>query len=316
MRKSINPNSKENNNSDLNLDAELHLIGITHLGEFLQFVRRRAIAGRERDEYQVAQLWRESAVYFETLQNTESAAIQKATILPLPKTAKKHIDQLIELGSFKSTFASVPIAFGLVPLHQLICSQFDITVSTLTKLKQSLPVKANALTLAKLCLPLEPAHGVCVLGRETGSEYIFHSDSHDLRFLGAQIVNINDIKNYHPNGYAQTAVVLGVGFSTNVLNVVRYADRLVLNNGYHRALALLALGYTHAPCVIQVCSHWEDVEMCAMSEISENATLYFTKKRPPLLRDYLDKKLTSQWPVKPVRRQLTLKITKESRDLA
>ena len=314
--KKINPSNKTMNNSSLSVDAELHLIGITHLGEFLQFVRQRSISGRQRDEYQVAQLWRDSAVYFETLQNTESSIIQKPKILPLPKAVQKHIDRLVQLDSFKSTFASVPISFGLVPLNQLVCSQFDMTVSTLSALKETLPLKANALALAKLCLPLAPAHGNCVLGREASSEYIFHSDSHDLRYLGAQIVNVNDINNYHPKGHAQAAVVLGVGFSTNVLNAVRYADRLVLNNGYHRALALLALGYTHAPCVIQVCSQWEDVALCAMSEVSENAELYFTKKRPPLLRDYLDKKLTSLWPVKPVRRQLTLKVIKESRDIA
>lgn len=303
-------------NNDSKLDAELHLMGISHLGEFLQFVRQRAIGGRERDEYEVAQLWRESAAYFETLQNTPSAGIQKPTVLPASKCVQKHIDQLTQLASFKSTFASVPISFGLVPLHQLVCSQFDITVSTLSALKKFITAKASPISLAKFCLPLAPAHGACILGRETSSEYIFHSDSHDLRYLGAQVVDAADIKNYHPRGHVKAAIVMGVGFSTNVLNVIRFADRLVLNNGYHRALALLALGYTHAPCVIQVCSHWGDVELCAMSEISENAALYFTKARPPLLRDYLDKKLTSQWPLRRVKRQLTLKITKESRDIA
>ncbi len=303
-------------NNDSKLDAELHLMGISHLGEFLQFVRQRAIGGRERDEYEVAQLWRESAAYFETLQNTPSAGIQKPTVLPASKSVQKHIDQLTQLASFKSTFASVPISFGLVPLHQLVCSQFDITVSTLSALKKFITAKASPISLAKFCLPLAPAHGACILGRETSSEYIFHSDSHDLRYLGAQVVDAADIKNYHPRGHVKAAIVMGVGFSTNVLNVIRFADRLVLNNGYHRALALLALGYTHAPCVIQVCSHWGDVELCAMSEISENAALYFTKARPPLLRDYLDKKLTSQWPLRRVKRQLTLKITKESRDIA
>lgn len=309
-------NSYSTLNSDPNLDAELHLMGISHLGEFLQFVRQRTIGGRECDEYEVAQLWRESATYFEALQKTQSAGIQKPTVLPLSKSVQKHVDQLTQLGSFRSTFASVPISFGLVPLHQLVCSQFDITVSTLSTLKKAITEKASPISLAKLCLPLTPARGDCILGRETSSEYIFHSDSHDLRYLGAQIVEAADIKNYHPKGHAEAAIVLGVGFSTNVLNVVRYADRLVLNNGYHRALAMLELGHTHAPCVIQVCSHWNDVELCAMGEISENAALYFTKARPPLLRDYLDKLLTSQWPLRRVKRQLTLKITKESRDIA
>jgi hypothetical protein len=145
---------------------------------------------------------------------------------------------------------------------------------------------------------------------------VFHSDSHDLRSFTAQLVPVSNIAGYHPRGHAQAAIVIGIGFSTNVLNVVRYADRLVLNNGYHRAVALLAQGYTHAPCVIQVCSQGDDVGQCAMREINQNYSLYFTQARPPLVRDYLEPELTSQWPVDPVRRQITIKISHESRDIA
>jgi hypothetical protein len=155
-----------------------------------------------------------------------------------------------------------------------------------------------------------------VLGREASGEYVFHSDSHDLRSFSAQLLPVSSIAGYRPRGHAQAAIVVGVGFSTNVLNVVRYADRLVLNNGYHRAMTLLSLGYTHAPCVIQVCSHGDDLGQCAMREINQNYNLYFTQTRPPLLLDYLNPALTSQWNVNSVRRQITIKLTYESRDIA
>lgn len=64
-------------------------------------------------------------------------------------------------------------------------------------------------------------------------------------------------------------LALSVGFTTNVLNVVRYGARVVLNNGYHRALALQELGVTHVPCLIQVCAHWEDV-VAGSSEMYDN----------------------------------------------
>ena len=304
------------NTLDATLDSELHLMGITRLGEFLQFVRQRAVGGRALNECDVADQWRAAATHCEDLQTSQAGVANKPRVLPVPSTMQGHISKLSALPSFAATFSNVPIAFGMVPLAQLVCAQFDITVSTLEALKQSVPNKPRPLQLAKLCLPLEPSHGQCVVGRESDGEYVFHSNSHDLRFLGAQMVPVDSIAGYQPNGHAQAAIVLGVGFSTNVLNVLRYSDRLVLNNGYHRALALLARGITHAPCVIQVCSHWEDVGLCGMREIFDNGTVYFTKARPPLLRDYLDTQLTSTWPLRPVRRQINIKISNESADIA
>jgi hypothetical protein len=303
-----NPSSKS--------DAELHLMGATRLGEFLQFVRQRAIGGRKRNECDVADLWRAAAKHYQALETTQAAIANKPKVLPIPSGMRGHIGLLTNQASFSATFSTVPIAFGMVPLAQLVCSQFDLTVSTLEALKKRIPKKLSATKLAELCLPITPAHGQCVLGRETNNEYVFHSDSHDLRSFTAQLVPVGDIASYHPRGHAQAAIVIGVGFSTNVLNVIRYADRLVLNNGYHRAVALLAQGYTHAPCVIQVCSLGDDVGQCAMREIDQNYSLYFTQARPPLVRDYLEPLLTSQWPVNPVRRQVTIKISHESKDIA
>lgn len=298
------------------MDSELHLMGASRFGEFLQFVRQRTIGGRERGESEVADLWRTAAKHYESLQTSQADAAQKPQVLPLPKAMQGHIQRLAIQPGFIATFSTVPIAFGMVPLAQLVCSQFDLTASTLEALKARLSKKLTSAQLAQLCLPLEPAHGQCVLGRETSTEYVFHSDSHDLRSFAAQIVPVADIAGYHPRGHAQAAIVLGVGFSTNVLNVIRYANRLVLNNGYHRVMALLAQGYTHAPCVIQVCSNGDDLGQCAMREINQNYDLYFTQARPPLLRDYLEPILTSQWTVQPVRRQVIIKLSYESRDIA
>jgi hypothetical protein len=303
-------------NSSSKSDAELHLMGTTRLGEFLQFVRQRAIGGRTHNECDVADLWRAAAKHYQVLETTQAAIANKPKVLPIPIGMRGHIELLTSQPSFSATFSTVPIAFGMVPLAQLVCSQFDLTVSTLEALKKRIPKKLSVNKLAQLCLPLAPAHGQCVLGREANNEYVFHSDSHDLRSLTAQLVPVGDIAGYHPRGHVQAAIVIGVGFSTNVLNVIRYADRLVLNNGYHRAVALLVQGYTHAPCVLQVCGQGDDVGQCAMREINQNYDLYFNQARPPLVRDYLEPMLTSQWPVDPVRRQITVKISHESRDIA
>lgn len=296
-------------------DAELHLMGATHLGEFLHFVRHRSIGGRVRDECELADLWREAAKHYALLQTSQADIANKPKVLPIPSAMQAHIQRLSALSSFRATFSTVPVAFGMVPLAQLVCSQFDLTVSSVKALEQPTTKKLSPAKLASLCLPLKPAHGQFVLGRETSSEFIFHSDSHDIRSFTAELVPVEGIQGYHPKGHAQAAIVIGIGFSTNVLNVVRYANRLVLNNGYHRAFALLSQGYTHAPCVIHVCSNADDLGQCAMREINQNYDLYFSQARPPLLRDFLEPLLTSQWSVDPVRRQITVKLSHETRDI-
>ena len=125
-----------------------------------------------------------------------------------------------------------------------------------------------------------------------GDEFVFRSDNHDARFLGAQVLSGASMPGLDVSGHTQAVVCLAVGFSSNVLNVVRYGNRLVLNNGYHRAHALYAMGVRRVPAIIQVCGHWEDVRLAADGEMYQNNHPYFVAARPPLLRDYLDGRLT------------------------
>lgn len=108
------------------------------------------------------------------------------------------------------------------------------------------------------------------------------------------------------SGHPQAVVALSVGFTTNVLNVIRFGSRIVLNNGYHRAFALRQLGVTHAPCLIQVCGHWEDVGLAGSSEMYENGPVYFSSARPPLLRDYANPALVQTFPTKRLRKEIRL----------
>ena len=42
---------------------------------------------------------------------------------------------------------------------------------------------------------------------------------------------------------------------------------------------------------IYVCRHWEDVALAGASEIYDNAPVYFERARPPLLKDFVDRRL-------------------------
>lgn len=267
-------------------------MGGTPLADFIDFVRDRAIGGRDLNRGDLAQLWRDANVIYQALQVSEAGAADKPEIKPLSPLLQSHVDQLIKLPHFQNTFTTVPVAFGMVELDKLIVCQQHITRSSVDAMTGALPRRMSDADLAALCLPLTPSDAGFRIALEDDKRFIFVSETHDARFLGAQLLKPSDISGFAVSGHAQAVLALSVGFTTNVLNVVRYGSRMALNNGYHRAFALRHLGVTHAPCLIQVCAHWEDVGLAGGGDMYENGPHYFSSARPPLLRDFANPALT------------------------
>ena len=297
------------------LDHELCLMGATRMSDFIDFVRERAIGGRDMDRGDLAQMWRDASAVFDELQTTEAGAADKPQILPLPKALAAHVAKLVKLPSFQQTFSAVPVAFGMVELDKLIVSQQHIGRASVDRMVASLARPVSDADLAAVCLPLTAANAGFKVAHQDGERFVFISDTHDTRFLGAQLVNPADIKGLKVNGHAQAVLALSVGFTTNVLNVVRYGARVVLNNGYHRALALQELGVTHVPCLIQVCAHWEVVGLAGSSEMYDNGPVYFSSARPPLLRDFANPQLMRRFAARRLTSEIRLKYEVDSLQL-
>ena len=281
-------------------------MGATRLADFINFVRERTVGGRGLDRAELGDRWRDASDVYDELEGSEAGAADKPQALPLSASLQAHVDELVQLPSFQSTFSSVPVAFGMVELDKLVAYQHHLMLSSVDKMLAEVARPVSDETLAGLCLPLTAADASFKLAHEGGEKFVFVSDTHDTRFLGARLVQPSDIKGFAVNGHAQAVIALGVGFTTNVLNVVRYGGRLVLNNGYHRAWALRQMGVTHAPCLIQVCRHWEDVGLVGNREIYENGEVYFSAARPPMLRDFGNPALTRCFPARRLRREIRI----------
>lgn len=296
-------------------DELLCLMGATRLADFIDFVRERAVNGRTLDKAELADDWRDASDVYDELETSEAGAADKPEVLPLPPQLQAHVDELTRLPNFQSTFSSVPVAFGMVALDKLVAYQHHLTLSSVRKMLAQVPQPVDDETLAGLCLPLTAADASFRLAHDDGQKFVFVSDTHDTRFLGARLVQPADIQGFAVNGHAQAVIALSVGFTTNVLNVVRYGGRMVLNNGYHRAWALLQMGVTHAPCLIQVCAHWEDVGLVGNREIYENGPVYFSSARPPMLRDFGNPALTRVFPARRLRREIRISYEVDSLQL-
>ncbi len=92
-------------------------------------------------------------------------------------------------------------------------------------------------------------------------------------------------------GPISAVVGLVVGYGSNFLTVIRSDNRMVLHNGYHRACALRAAGFTHAPCVIQTVTRRDELDIAAAQAVVDDPAFYFKAKRPPLLKDFFDPRI-------------------------
>lgn len=297
-------------------DEELCLMGVTRLAGFIEFVRRKAVDGAAIEEGKLVDMWRKAALVFSGLQTSEAGAADRPDVKPLSAAIQTHVDKLASLAQFQASFSSVPVAFGMVELDKLIVCQQHVTRSSVEKMTRTLSTPLTEDALAGLCLPLSPdASGFRVALQDDG-RFIFTADTHDARFLGAQLVKPSDITGFAVCGHPQAVIALSVGFTTNVLNVIRFGQRMVLNNGYHRAMALRQMGITHAPCLIQVCSQWEEVGLAGSREMYANPAVYFTADRPPLLRDYANPHLTSKFVTRRTFKEIRVTFEIDSSQLA
>ena len=98
-----------------------------------------------------------------------------------------------------------------------------------------------------------------------------------------------------------------MGFGRNFLNAIYAEHRLILNNGSHRAFALRELGVTHAPCIVQLVSSRDELDVVGSSKIRERPDQYLRHPRPSLLKDYFNPKLRKIVPIHRRLRQVTVK---------
>ena len=100
---------------------------------------------------------------------------------------------------------------------------------------------------------------------------------------------------------------IAVGFGSNFLNAIYAENRLILNNGSHRAYALRRLGVTHAPCIVQHVSSRHELELVASSRVRRDPDRYLKSPRPSMLKDYFNPKLSIVLPVHRRVRQVTVR---------
>ena len=290
-------------------DQNLYLIGRPTLKKFLRYVQRHAVnptaQGTLADQWQAAK---------EVVRSLEREEAGVADDPPRGKMGPEYDPLLIEFlrdPLVRHGFNTVPTEVALVELDRLVVSQKHIDLTFVRQLESKLGPAPSREQIFRFCLSFDHPQPPVKWRRVRGDKYVFVSPSNDLRFLGVMPLEPSHIKDYRSPGNLVGVVGIAVGFSSNFLNAIYAENRLVLNNGNHRAYALRSLGVTHAPCIIQHVSSRDELDLVAASAVRSDPDLYLKHPRPMMLKDYFNPKLHKVVPVHRRVRQVSVRFEAE-----
>jgi hypothetical protein len=268
----------------------VYLIGRPPISEFLGFIQTQTIDSKNAHMGLLTEEWRKANDRVKEIEISEAGYSDNHLHQPIPDKLNGLLEKVKQDEILKKGYSMVPYVFGMVELDKLLVYQKFINLSHVERLKTELGTKPSDEKIFELCMPFN--HPVPDFNQQQINQntYDFVSPSNDLRFLDAVVLNKEQISGYTSNGVVAGVIALFVGYGSNYLNAISVNNRLILNNGSHRAYALRDMGITHVPCVIQTVTRLEELELLGPSIVQTFQT-YQVNPRPPVLKDYFDPKL-------------------------
>lgn len=294
-------------------EQHVFLVGRPPLGEFLGFIRVRAVGGQDVDIPRLAEEWREANDHIQELEEREPGWADNPEVRPIPEDLAPSVERLQEDPVYQRAFRIIPSTLGVVELDRLVVYQKHINLAYVEVLKAGVGETPTQEHLFEFCLPGEPSQPPVRLRQMGQNAYTFVSRSDDLRFLGTVLLDPEEVPGHQFTGRPYKILAAAVGYSSNYLNALHFQDRLVLNNGSHRAYALRDLGITEVPCVIQNVTRKEELEVIG-SPVTQQMDMYFEEPRPPVLKDYFDSQLRKVVPVTQKRRAVQVQVQTGKQD--
>jgi hypothetical protein len=288
-------------------DESLYLIGRPTLKQFIRFVKREAV--EPADEATLIEEWQAAKDHIGTLEKEEAGHADHPVITPI-EVGGKYKSLLVEFLKdplVQNGFNTVPTEVAFVELDRLVVYQHHIDLTFVRQLKQKLGPAPSDEDIFRACLPYDHPHPPAKWSRVDDRTFVFVSPSNDMRYLGHMRLQSGHLKDYPPPGALVGVVGLAVGFGCNFLNAVHAENRLILNNGSHRAYALREMGFTHVPCVVQHVATRDELDVVAASAVRRDPDNFLKGTRPSMLKDYFNPKLRKVTAVHRQLKQITVK---------
>ena len=249
---------------------------------------KSSAADRGLDQAQLAEEWRAANDRVRELAEREGGIADGPPILELPDELAYLARKVYQDQFFASAYRNIPCRIALVELDRLVVHQRCIDLDFASRIRSGLGPHPSGGDIFKTCLPYD--HPVPpVRAERTGKDsFTFSSPSTDLRFLDVLVLDGDRVSGYSPPGPVASVLCFVVGFGSNFLNAVHIENRLILNNGSHRAFALREMGILKVPCIVQEARGREELVSLISRDVSDRADELLSDPRPPLLKDYFE----------------------------
>jgi hypothetical protein len=269
-------------------DVELWLLGQPPLARLLEFVGDTALPGHAHPRGALIDAWRRANERFQSLELSQAGLANEGTHRALDPQFNESAAQVAAHPHYTRTFNSLPTGFEMVELDKLIVFQQHVTYSHVQRQMAQLGPAPDALAQFHFCLPLTAPQAAVQIQQLDARRFVFRSRSLDLRFHEAPMLSDANLQDVQHWGVLAGMLGIKVGFGGNLLNAIRVGKRVLLNNGYHRATTLRALGVTHAPCIVQTATCADELAVTTKTRVADDPGFYFESARPPMLMDFFD----------------------------
>ena len=193
---------------------------------------------------------------------------------------------------FTTSFDDLPYTFEAVELDKLIVSQLQVERGYSGNLTAALGSAPTPEALFRFCLPLDRTLPPCRIRRLGSNRYEFVSYSSDFRDHQPRLLRGDELAGMAQEGPLVAMLGVPIGFGSNFLSCVRSGKRVLLQNGYHRAYALRSIGITHAWAIVETVTRKDELALTASEEVLDKPEFYFAARRPPMLKDFFDPRLS------------------------
>lgn len=270
------------------------LLGQPHLQDFLSFCETKVVGGEQMDPRGLAEEWRAANDFYGELEKTEAGIADTIDCRPLDGRLARMASALEASNWFRNSFDNLPYSIELVELDKLVVSQIQVECGYAHGIAAGLGKCPSPAELFRFCLPLKRELPPVAIKRLASNRYQFTSPSSDFRQHDPMLLRGADIADLDLPGAAVALLGISVGFGSNLMSGIRSGNRVLLQNGYHRAYALRSAGVTHAWCVIELVTRKDELRLTATEGVLSDPEFYFAAKRPPILSDYFTPRIAKR----------------------
>lgn len=281
-----------------------YLLGAMQQGQIAMAVRLWAVPGEAERLPQIIEAWRAASARMQALLTEELGAADRAVLDDPPVEVAARLAEIHGDPLFQASFSDVPATISLVEIENMVAPQREVNLDYVAVLQERLAADKSVQGLVEFCLATRAEAPETKALQNAQNQMTFSSPSLDLRFLGGFPKELSeaDIRVAHIGGRPVAVVALLIGFGAAPINAWLVGSRLVLANGFHRIFALHREGITKAPIVVRRVANPEIEFPEQYLGLSRSYLLEY--RRPVLIRDFFDERLTLEIKLKPRRKVL------------